>query len=313
MNEPRITLDQWSALASVVEAGGYAKAAERLHKSQSSVTYAVQKLESTLRVKAFEIQGRRSVLTPTGQMLYRRAHALLDDAGALERAAGKVSAGWETEIGLAVEVLFPTWMMLDCLNRFGLESPQTRIEWFETVIGGSQEALESGRVSLAIAPTIPSGFGGDALTRVHFVPVAHRDHPLHQLGREVTQRDLRKHRHLMVRDSGSRRDTRSRTVEVEQRWTMTNMSTSIGAVSRGYGFCWLPEDKIRGELDAGLLKILPVRDGREISAELYLVFADRDCAGPGTLRLAALIREEVARNCRTHIAANEVTAARRKK
>ncbi len=38
MSIPKITLDQWAALAAVVEAGGYAKAAGMLHKSQSSVT-----------------------------------------------------------------------------------------------------------------------------------------------------------------------------------------------------------------------------------------------------------------------------------
>ena len=43
---PRVTLDQWRALVAVVDAGGYAQAAEALHKSQSAVTYAVQKLES---------------------------------------------------------------------------------------------------------------------------------------------------------------------------------------------------------------------------------------------------------------------------
>ena len=30
---------------------------------------AVQKIESLLDVKAFEIQGRKAILTPTGQML----------------------------------------------------------------------------------------------------------------------------------------------------------------------------------------------------------------------------------------------------
>ena len=50
---PRITLEQWQALVAVVDAGGYAQAAERLHKSQSSVTYLVQKLESLLDVKVF--------------------------------------------------------------------------------------------------------------------------------------------------------------------------------------------------------------------------------------------------------------------
>jgi len=48
MAGPYITLDQWRALITVVDSGGYAQAAEVLHKSQSSVTYAVQKLQSQL-------------------------------------------------------------------------------------------------------------------------------------------------------------------------------------------------------------------------------------------------------------------------
>jgi DNA-binding transcriptional LysR family regulator len=295
---PRISLEQWRCLAAVVEAGGYAQAAERLHKSQSSVTYAVQKLESSLKVRAFEIQGRKAVLTGVGQMLYRRARALLDDAGELERAARKASAGWEAEIGLAVEVLFPSWLMFECLGRFGAESPQTRIEWLETVLGGTAEALRDGIAELGIAARVPPGLNGEPLMLIPFVPVAHPDHPLHQLGREITNRDLRNYRHLVVRDSSAHRDKRSELLEVEQRWTVTNMGTSIGAVSRGHGFAWLPQDKIRAELADGTLKILPLRGGRERSAQLYLFFADLDAAGPGTRRLAEIIREQVAGACR---------------
>ncbi|HKE94436.1 MAG TPA: LysR family transcriptional regulator [Povalibacter sp.] len=294
---PRITLEQWRCLVAVVDAGGYAQAAEALHKSQSSVTYAVQKLEELLEVRAFEIRGRKAFLTPTGQMLYRRARTLLEDAGSAERAARKLSAGWEAEIALAVEVIFPTWLMLDCLNRFGAESPQTRIELFETVIGGFSEAILSGRVDLAIGPTVPTGFTGERLMTARFIPVAHPDHPLHQLGREITPRDLRKHRHLVVRDSGSQRDRKAMTMEVEQRWTVSNMPTSIGAACRGYGFAWFPEEKIRTELAQGLLKQLPLRDGRELRADMYLIFTDRDAAGPGILRLAQIIREAVAQMC----------------
>jgi DNA-binding transcriptional LysR family regulator len=294
----RISLEQWRCLAAVVEAGGYAQAAARLHKSQSSVTYAVQKLERMLKVRAFEIQGRKAVLTGVGQMLYRRARTLLDDAGEIERAARKASAGWEAEIGLAVEVLFPTWMMFDCLSRFGSESPQTRIEWLETVIGGTAEALQSGAADLGIAVRVPPGFSGEPLMAVNFVPVANPQHPLHKLDREITVRDLRKYRHLVVRDSSAQRDKKSELLEVEQRWTVTNMSTSIGAVSRGHGFAWLPQDKIRTELEDGTLKILPVRGGRVRTVQLYLMFADRDAAGPGTLRLAEIVREEVERACR---------------
>jgi DNA-binding transcriptional LysR family regulator len=297
---PRITLEQWRSLVAVVDAGGYAQAAEVLHRSQSSVTYAVQKLESSLNVKAFEIQGRKAVLTATGQTLYRRARALLEDAGGLERAARKVTAGWEAEISLAVEVLFPTWLLLECLSRFGSESPETRIELFETVIGGTTEAIESGAVDLALSPIVPAGFAGEPLLNLCFVPVASHRHPLHTLRRDLTLRDLRRHRHLVVRDSGSKRDKRAASIEVEQRWTFTNMTTSIAATCRGHGFSWFPQDKIRRELEDGELKILPLRDGRERNAECYLIFPDRDAAGPGTLRLAEIIRDQVKRACESH-------------
>lgn len=295
LNHALIKLEQWRCLVAVVDHGGYAQAAQKLHKSQSSVTYAVQKLESMLKVRAFEIQGRKAVLTATGEMLCRRARVLLEDAARLERAAKKVSAGWEAEIRIAVEVLFPTWLLFDCLQRFGVESPQTRIEVFETVIDGTLEAIDTGKVDLAISPRVPPGFNGTPLAMSRFIPVAHPDHPLHQLGREITMRDLRQHRHLVVRDSSSTRDTRGASVEVEQRWTVTTMATSIGAISRGHGFAWMPEDKIRTELADGTLKPLALRGGRERTLQLYLIFADRDGAGPGTLRLAQIIEELAAR------------------
>jgi DNA-binding transcriptional LysR family regulator len=294
---PHISLEQWRCLTAVVEAGGYSQAAEALHKSQSSVTYAVQKLESTLQVRAFEIQGRKAKLTPTGEMLYRRARLLLEEAGAIERAASKASAGWEAEISLAVEILFPTWLMFRCLDRFGVESPQTRIEWFETVLDGTPEALQTGRVDVAISGIIPPGFTAEPLMSVRVIPVANPDHELHRLGRPLELRDLKKHRHIVVRDSGSKRDKKVRTLDVAQRWTVSNMSTSIGAVSRGYGFAWLPEEKIRTELQSGELKELQLRDVREFRQQLYLVFADREGAGPGLLRLAEVIRAEVHAGC----------------
>ena len=294
---PHVTLEQWRTLAAVVDAGGYAQAAERMHKSQSALTYAISKLESQLGVEAFTIQGRKAVLTPTGQFLYRRARALLDEATSVERAAKALSAGWEAEITIAVEILFPTWLLLSCLNRFGIESAQTRIEVIESVLGGTGEALLQGKVDLAIAPRIPPGFLGDPLMRFRAIPVAHPDHPLHRLGRELTLRDLRAYRHLLVRDSGTKRDARALSLEVEQRWTVSTMATSVLAARLGYGFAWFPEELIRAELDAGTLQPLPLSEGVERFGELYLIVADRDAAGPGTLRLAAIIREAVASEC----------------
>jgi DNA-binding transcriptional LysR family regulator len=292
----RISLEQWRALIAVVDAGGYAQAADAMHKSQSAVTYAVQKLEAVLGVKAFEIKGRRAVLTATGQLLYRRAQSLLEEAGGLEKTARSLSAGWEPEIRLAMEALFPTWLILDCLASFGKEAPDTRMELIESVISGTQEALLEGRVDLAIAGAVPAGFVGDPLMRLRLVLAASPQHPLHKLKRKVTLKDLRAHRQLVVRETGGDRSTRT-SVEATQRWTVSNMSTSIIAARSGHGYAWLPEYKIRDELEAGTLKPLPLREGGERYVELYLVFADRDAAGPGTLRLAQIIRESVSVEC----------------
>jgi DNA-binding transcriptional LysR family regulator len=292
-----VTLEQWKALIYVVDSGGYEKAAEALNKSQSSVTYAVQKLQSQLGVKAFEVKGRKAVLTPTGEFLYRRARALVDEAAATERAARKLSAGWEAEIGIAVEVAFPTWLLLQCLERFGTESPHTRIEVIESVLGGTTEALLQGQAQLAITGMVPQGFAGDLLMPVRFLPAAHPSHPLHRLGRPVTLQDMRAHRQLVIRESGSRRATKPR-LEAAQRWTVSHMATSIEAAGKGYGYGWYPEYRIRDEIAAGMLKPLPLLEGGESFAQLYLVFADRDAAGPGVLRLAAIMREMADAACK---------------
>lgn len=292
----RITLEQWEALVAVVDAGGYAKAAQRLHKTQSSVTYLVQKLEALLGVKAFEIQGRKAQLTPPGQLLYRRARVLLDEAASLEKAAKSASAGWEAQIRIAAEMIFPAWVMLKCFDKLNAESPNTRIEYYETVIAGTTEALISGKADLAITPVIPQGFTGAKLMPLRMLLVAHPDHPLHQLGRELTLRDLRAHRQIVVRETDTQRATKTM-VEAAQRWTVSHMSTGIFAVSMGFGYGAYPEERIRGELERGTLKVLPLRDGAERLGQFYLVFADRESAGPGTLRLAEIIHETVKAEC----------------
>lgn len=295
---PKISLDQWRTLITVVEAGGYAQAAEQLHKSQSTLTYAVQKLERLLDVKVFEIQGRKAVLTAAGQVLYRRGKTLMEEALRLERAAESLAAGWEPELRLAVDIIFPTWLLLECFARFAEDHPETRIELIESVLGGTDEALLEGRADLAISSSVPPGFVGDPIMRVRFIAAAHPDHPLHQLGRALTLEDLRHYRHLVVRDTGRERNRTPGWLN-EQRWTVSHKATSIRASCMGLGYAWYAEDIIRDELGAGKLKPLPLREGGERWATLYLIFADLDAAGPGLLRLSEIIRIGLAQRCPT--------------
>lgn len=291
---PRITLEQWRALQAVVEAGSYAQAAEQIHKSQSTLTYAVQKIESLLGVKAFEIRGRKAVLTPAGQVLYRRARTLLEEAALIERGAAAMANDWQPELRLAVEVIFPTWLLLECLGEFGRERPETRIEIYETVRSGTAEMLAEGRVDIAIGGELPA-LASEPLMNVRFVPVAAPDHPLHELGRPVTARDLKRHRRVFMRDTGTQRQTE--VAGVELRWTVSHKATSIRAVAMGLAFTWMPEDTIREELRDGTLKVLPLEDGAARDVPLYLAFADREFPGRDEVRLAEIIRARVAAEC----------------
>ena len=74
----------------------------------------------------------------------------------------------------------------------------------------------------------------------------------------------------------------------------------------GLGFAWFPEETIRGDLERGVLKPLPLREGAERLATVYLILAEGDAAGPGTRRMAELLRDEVGATC----AAEQRAAAR---
>lgn len=293
MKQPRITLEQWRALVAVVEAGGYAQAAGQLNKSQSTVTYAVQRISALLDIELFRMQGRRSVLTPAGEVLYRRGRVLLAESGRLERVAEALARGQESELRMAVEIIFPTWMLLETMRAFGEEFPDIRLQLHESVLGGTEELLREGRVDLAIGSRIPQGFAGDPIMPVRFVCCAAPQHPLHRLGRTLTFEDLKQHRHLVVRDSGTQRSRRVLALEAEQRWTMSHKATSIRAACLGMGFAWFAEANIQPELERGELRPLPLAEGGVREGTLYLMHADRDAAGPGQVRFCQLLRKNV--------------------
>jgi DNA-binding transcriptional LysR family regulator len=227
---------------------------------------------------------------------HQECNSTLEEARGLERASHLVSAGWEAEITIAADIVFPYWLLLGCFDRFAVDSPHTRIELIESVLAGTTDAITERRADLAIAGAIPRGYLADPLVRLRAIPVAHPDHPLHKQGRPLTARDLRAYRQLIVRESDTLRATKA-TLEAAQRWTVSHMSTSIVAATLGFGYGWYPEEKIRPELAAGTLKQLPMREGGERFVQLYLIFADRENAGPGTLRLAQIIREHTSSEC----------------
>lgn len=286
----QVTLEQWQALLAVVDAGGYAKAAEQLGKSQSAVSYAIQRLESGLNIRVFKLEGRRATLTDSGEALYRHARRLVEQAQQTEELARQFGQGYDPQISLAMDTIFPREWMLDILAAYTEEHPHTRIELLETVLSGSDEAVLKRQVDLSISGRVPPGFLGEALMSIRFIACAHPDHPLHHLGRELTLDDLKSHRQLVVRDSGSR-SVDSGWLGAEQRWTLSDLDLSLMTAQRGIGYAWYPETRAHALLDSGQLKPLPLTSGGERWVELYLILTEGELTRPGVKQLAQMIKD----------------------
>ena len=118
MKAPRITLDQWKILQAVIDHGGYAQAAQALHCSQSSVSYNIARMQEQLAMPLLRIEGRKAVLTETGEILLRRSRQLTADASQLEALAQQIQEGWEAEVRLVVDVAYPSQKIVQALQAF---------------------------------------------------------------------------------------------------------------------------------------------------------------------------------------------------
>src|ERR1700744_103485 len=81
------------AFAAIVDVGGFARAATRLHLSQPALSRQIHALEAELGVPLFDRIGRRVQLTSQGEDLLRRSRHLLAEADLLGERARALKGG----------------------------------------------------------------------------------------------------------------------------------------------------------------------------------------------------------------------------
>jgi DNA-binding transcriptional LysR family regulator len=293
MKLPKITLDQWAAFIAVVDEGSFAKAAERLNKSQSSISYAIARLNELLPKPVLVLSGRKATLTAEGKVMYRRASQLLQQAQTAEDIARQLASGTEPEVVIAVDGLLEPSQILPVLDTFSLQFPMTRLRMLETQLSGTEEALLEKKANLVIGSHIPVGYMGTPLKQVRMIAVAHPDHPLFSLSTEsgINDYELRSWRQIVLRDSGQRREQDAGWLGSEQRWTVSHFSTTLKILRAGQGFAFLPEDWVATDLKNGQLKQLTLSMGAERQLQLYMIMASSDSIGPATRALAHILRD----------------------
>src|SRR5215813_7477858 len=105
-----IYMDRLAAIqvfAQVVEAGSFAKAAERLGLSTSAASRHVAELEAHLQTRLLNRTTRRVSLTESGRAFYERAVQLLADLDEAEREASRAAVVPRGTINLGVRHVAP--------------------------------------------------------------------------------------------------------------------------------------------------------------------------------------------------------------
>ncbi len=275
MKAPRITLDQWKTLQAVIDHGGFAQAAQALHCSQSSVSYSIARMQEQLCMPLLRIEGRKAVLTPTGEVLLRRSRQLTADAAQLESLAQQIQEGWEAEVRLVVDAAYPSQKIVQALQAFKPLSRGCRVLLREEVLSGTEEVLNDGAADIALSGVKIMGYLPIELGTISFIAVAHHQHPLHQLGRKLDATDLAAQMQVVVRDSGRRQPRDTGWLGAEQRWTVASVATSAEFIRAGLGFAWLPEHIIAADLASGVLKQLPLETS-SIRHEPFFLYSHKD-------------------------------------
>lgn len=286
----KATLEQMRMFCAVAEHGSYQQAADAVFKTPGSLHHAVQKLEAAFGVELLTVEGRKSVLTADGEVLYRRVRHLLAEADSVQQVADVLGSGTETRLRLAIDQAFPTDSMYPAIDELMRRHPLLRLDFQETVLGGAIEMLTDDEADIAIGPDTLPGALNEELCSVRFVAVASPSHRLFATARELAREDLVRERQVVLRDSARDKRRDAGWLGAEQRRTVSHLSTSIELIRNGFGFAWLPEHRIRRELEKGELTVLPLAQGRSRHMTFYLNFRDADALGPAARDFLLAVR-----------------------
>lgn len=152
-----LDLELLRAFVAVVDGGGFTRAAQRLHRTQSTVSQQIKRLEARLDAPLLERNTRGFALTERGDLLLayaRRLLALNDEALA---AVAQTRLSGKLRIGAAQEVA--DGGLADMLAHFSRLHPGIRLQVRVAANQRLVEAVERGELDLAVAFREPSREG----------------------------------------------------------------------------------------------------------------------------------------------------------
>jgi len=282
------TIDQWEVLEAVVQLGSFAAAATKMNRSQSTISYAISRLQDQFKIPLLEMKGRKAQLTETGKALLADVQPLLSGFRALEERAESLAAGGQTEIRLSVDSVFPNDRLFVALAELARVFPHAHPKLHKGSFLSSVEEFSTFGADLCITGLSAREQLIKPILDIRMKAVARADHPLHAIKRQLTRMDLIQRLAVIIEGTGN--EPRRQPHAASQRYLAVNtIESAIEAVRSGICFGWLPVYRIKDYLDSGEFLGLHLPLGGERFARMHLIMRDMDSSSKEKNYLADLL------------------------
>ncbi|MFQ2669369.1 LysR family transcriptional regulator [Aeromonas caviae] len=262
------TLNGIDLFATVVEAGSFAQAAERLHLTRSAVGKGVARLELRLGVQLFHRTTRSQSLTEEGALFYRHCLRALEEVRLGEAVLASNKLTLNGRLKVSMPVLFGQQCVAPILLALAKAHPGLALEL--SFSDRKVDLVEEG-VDLVIRNAEPPDSLDLAARRLgeHGMTLCASPAYLAERGEPVTLAELPDHECIAYLRQGRvlswwwQEAEAWREVQPRGRLQMDDLNAITQAAIAGFGLAWLPTWLARPHLERGELReVLGALKGR---------------------------------------------------
>jgi len=254
-----LTLDQIQLLLTVVDQGSFSKAAKKLNRAQSAVTYGIQKLEAQIGIPLFDRTAYRPALTEAGRALLLRARRVVEETNAFRDAARSLASGLEAELTIVLDSMFPMPPVVEALRAFTERFPTVQPRVYVQPLGAAAELVLDGTCMIGLLPLIFSDiaqFKRFPLLTIDLIPVAAPDHPLAKLDGPIETHVLHEHVQLVLTDRSALTAGRDYGVLSGRTWRLADLGAKQSMLLAGLGWGNMPAHLVEADIAQGRLKVI---------------------------------------------------------
>lgn len=287
-----MTLDQLVTLISIEKYGSFKAAAENLHKTQPSLSMAIKKLEEEFDLTLFNRDGYRPKLTAAGAQFAEQSKKVLSEFTKLEKMAKEMSAGYESEIHICADAIFPVCHISPILKNFFEPHISTRLNLSTDVLEGVIQKVLNHSVDFALGPHLENDEEIEAIQilEAHIIPVIARSH---YDNKDIDLDYIKTLPQVVVESSAPEYRGQVHGAVSDQFWYTSDFSMKEQLIKSGLGWGRLPKHQVEHELKSSeLIEIEGIKEIEARSVPMYLLRSKSKVFGPNTKNLWNFLKEK---------------------